>query len=109
MRLIHSAALTLSFMIVFSQTGAAQEMKWQRVELDGAFRSEGVCAADVNHDGKIDVIHGDAWYEAPNWTMHPIRKLGDYGDGSNGYSHSFANWAYDLNGDGWTDLICIDF
>ena len=25
----------------------------------------------------MDVIHGEAWYEAPNWTMHPIRELKD--------------------------------
>ena len=57
----------------------------------------------------MDVIHGDAWYEAPTWKMHPIRELKDRGDGAAGYSNSFANWTYDLNGDGWADLICIDF
>jgi hypothetical protein len=57
----------------------------------------------------MDVINGSAWYEAPNWTMHPLREVKDYKDGAAGYSNSFANWAYDLNGDGWTDLICIDF
>lgn len=79
------------------------------MQLDGVFRAEGVTVADVNRDGKLDVIHGEAWYEAPNWTMHPIRPLGDYKDGSAGYSHSFADFAYDINGDGWTDLISIDF
>src|SRR5205807_2476471 len=70
---------------------------------------EGVAIADVNKDGQMDVLNGEAWYEAPSWKLHPIRKLSDYGNGAGGYSHSFANWAHDLNGDGWTDLICIDF
>src|SRR5690242_11952584 len=87
----------------------ADEPKWQRIAVDGVFRSEGVAAGDINHDGRTDVINGQAWYEAPSWTMHPIRALEDFKDGAGGYSHSFANWTYDLNGDGWLDLICIDF
>jgi len=109
MRSILSIALTVSFGIVLSPAGRAEDIRWERIKIDEIFRSEGVAAADVNHDGKIDVLHGDAWYEAPTWKMHPIRELKDRGDGAAGYSNSFADWAYDLNGDGWADLICIDF
>ena len=49
--------------------------------IEGKFRSEGVAIADVNKDGKLDVLIGDSWYEAPSWTKHDIRKPGDYGDG----------------------------
>ena len=73
------------------------------------FRSEGVAVADVNRDGKMDILHAEAWYEAPDWKMHPIQKLGNYGDGLSSYSRSFCCWADDLNGDGWPDLIVIDF
>jgi hypothetical protein len=82
---------------------------WKKTVIDPKFRSEGVAVADVNRDGKMDIIHAEAWYEAPDWTMHPIQKLGDYGDGLAGYSRSFCCWAEDLNGDGFPDLIVIDF
>src|SRR5947209_9947295 len=82
---------------------------WKRTHLDPVFRSEGVAVADVNKDGKVDILNGEVWYEAPKWKMHEIRKPGKYGDGAHGYSHSFACWAEDLNGDGWPDLIVIDF
>lgn len=84
------------------------DVKWKRIQLDARFRSEGVAAADVNRDGKMDVIAGDVWYEAPNWTVHEIRKPGNFVAGK-GYSNSFCNFAYDINGDGWQDLIYVGF
>ena len=48
----------------------AQELKrttnisWKKTHLDRAFRSEGVTVADVNKDGKLDILNGEVWYEA---------------------------------------------
>ncbi len=109
MRPIQLAVFALSLSVVLLRSGLAEETRWERIKIDNVFRSEGVAAADVNHDGKMDVIHGDAWYEAPTWTMHPLRAMKDHGDGAGGYSNSFADWAYDINGDGWADLVCVDF
>ncbi len=86
----------------------AGDVQWKRLNLDKAFRSEGVAAFDVNQDGKIDVVAGDVWYEAPNWIMHEIRTPGTYFP-AKGYSQSFCNFGCDVNGDGWIDLICVGF
>jgi hypothetical protein len=89
----------------------AQDVRWKKTVVDKAFRSEGVAVADVNRDGKMDILVGDVWYEAPDWKVHEIRKPEDYGDGSGpgrkGYSRAFACWAADVNHDGWPDLIVI--
>ncbi len=87
----------------------AADPTWEKVVLDTKFRSEGVAVADVNKDGKMDVLAGEVWYEAPHWTPHEMQKPGDYGTGEKGYSHVFACWAEDLNADGYPDLIVIDF
>ncbi|WP_166822239.1 FG-GAP repeat domain-containing protein [Thalassoroseus pseudoceratinae] len=84
------------------------DSNWRKVVLDKAFRSEGVAAADVNHDGQMDVLVGDLWYEAPDWKIHEIRKPGEFVAGV-GYSGSFAMWAHDVNSDGWDDLIHVGF
>ena len=86
----------------------ADELTWRRVLIDATFRSEAVATADVNRDGKIDVLVGDLWYAAPDFEPHEIRKPGVYQfDG--GYSKAFAIWAYDVNADGWKDQIVVGF
>jgi len=88
---------------------SASVLHWKKTVVDKVFRSEGVAIADVNRDGKMDILVGDVWYEAPDWKMHEIRKPGSYGDGAHTYSECFACWAEDINGDGWPDLIVIPF
>jgi hypothetical protein len=108
-------ACTLPLLALFSVPPAAQETRatstitWKRSVLDRVFRSEGVAVADVNQDGKLDILNGEAWYEAPDWKMHEIRKLGNYGDGQRSYSQSFACWTEDFNNDGYPDVIVIGF
>jgi hypothetical protein len=82
---------------------------WKKTVIEARFRSEGVAIADVNKDGKLDVLIGDSWYEAPGWTKHDIRKPGDFGDGLRSYSNCMTCWADDVNGDGWVDQIVIGF
>ena len=82
---------------------------WKKTVLDKKFRAEGVAVADVNNDGKMDILTGEGWYEAPDWKFHEIQKPHNYGDGSGGYSNCFGCWAEDLNKDGYADLIVVDF
>ena len=108
-----SVGLTMASVGVLADSAPApaQGITWKKTVVDKIFRSEGVAIADVNRDGKMDVLAGDVWYEAPDWKVHEIRKPEEYGDGSGpgrkGYSRSFACWAADVNNDGWTDLIVI--
>jgi hypothetical protein len=83
-----------------------REVKFQKFTLDKEFRSEGVAVADVNGDGKMDVLAGNLWYEAPDWKAHEIAPPKQF-DAAKGYSNSFVNYAMDVNGDGWADQILI--
>lgn len=84
-------------------------VSWKKTDIEAKFRSEGAAIADINKDGKLDVLVGDSWYEAPTWIKHDIRKPGDYGDGLRSYSQCMTCWTDDINGDGWADQIVVGF
>lgn len=86
----------------------AQKITFKRTQLDNKFRSEGVAVGDFNGDGKLDVSSGSVYYAAPDWKMVPVLEEPKEYDPHN-YSNSFCNFADDINGDGRTDLIVVDF
>jgi hypothetical protein len=109
-RLLLSAFCTFTLLaLLAAQPPQPGPISWKKTTLDTRFRSEGVAVADVNKDGKNDILVGELWYEAPDWKPHEMQKPGDYKDGLGNYSRVFACWAEDLNKDSYLDLIVIDF
>ena len=37
--------------------------------------NESAAVADVNKDGRLDIIAGENWYEAPDWKKHRMREI----------------------------------
>ena len=108
---------------LLSLTGSAFSQKkpieFQKVILDSTYVSEGVTTGDIDRDGLVDIIAGDVWYKAPEWTRHEIRPLGLYygmmpeptrprGSGASYYARSIANFVKDIDGDGWLDVITMN-
>ena len=89
-----------------SANSPAERIHWRKLVVDPKFRAEGIAVADVNKDGRPDLLVGDLWYEAPKWTPHEIRPAGNY-EPATGYSRAFNVFAQDVDRDGWVDEIVV--
>ena len=104
LRSILAASVLLCFAI---SAVPAAEPSFKKITLDDKFRSEGVAIADINKDGKNDVIVGDYWYAAPDWKPNEIRKPRKPNRG--GYTEAFAVYEGDFNNDKWADVLVVPF
>jgi hypothetical protein len=94
--------------VCFGQSANKNSAVFKKHILTNEFLSEGVTVGDVNKDGKIDVLAGAFWFEAPHWKRHEIDSPKTYNPAKE-YSHSFLNFNMDVNLDEWTDLIMIGY
>lgn len=88
-------------------SNTVKELSFKKTVLNDVFISEGVAVADVNNDGKKDVLAGAWWFEAPSWKKHDLA-IPDTFTYDKGYSTTFLNFVIDVNKDGWMDLIRMD-
>jgi hypothetical protein len=85
-----------NFSALRSQT--TDPVRFKKIILTKDFVSEGVTTADVNRDGKTDILAGAFWFEAPAWTRHEISKSLIFSPDT-AFSNSFLNFSLDVNQD----------
>jgi hypothetical protein len=97
------------------------DLKFTKITIHNRFLAESVAISDFNHDGVLDIAAGRRWYAGPfgpNYDLSTGEHI--YRDGhedlpttgaeveiNTGVSDSWAAYSYDINGDGWDDIIQI--
>jgi hypothetical protein len=103
-----AGTIALSVATLASAQSPAPSLSFKRTAIDDVFRSEGVAVGDFNKDGHADIAAGTVWYQAPDWKLQFTGEVAPQYNPLR-YSHAFQTFADDLNGDGWTDLIVVDW
>ena len=93
------AILCLAAVLAWT-AGRPDEVPFQKHTLDLG-SNESCAVADINGDGKPDIVSGENWYEGPRWTKHKFRTL-PY---TNNYIDNFSDLPLDVNGDGRIDIV----
>src|SRR5437588_11064794 len=83
----------------------ADDLAFRRHVINADSEFMAAAAVDVNKDGKLDIVCGGYWYEAPTWKKHFLRKVEMSGGRPDGYAHQVL----DVNGDGWPDLVTVNW
>ncbi|MCX6632968.1 MAG: VCBS repeat-containing protein [Candidatus Solibacter sp.] len=104
-RTIVISLLALGAALALWSVSRPGEVPFEKTLIDGG-ASETAAFTDINGDGKLDIVSGEYWYEAPKWASHKFREL----EFVNGYIDNFADLPLDVNGDGRIDIVsCAGF
>lgn len=92
--------LLLAPLLVLFAAPRPAEIPFEKITLDlGA--NETAAIADLNNDGKPDIVSGENWYQAPTWRKHPFRQILF----ENSYVDVFSDLPLDVDGDRYTDIV----
>ena len=86
------------------------ESPFREKKLTDLFYGEGIAAGDLNRDGHQDVVAGPFYYLGPDFKIaREIYPSKTYNVDTPPYTDSFMQYVYDFNGDGWPDVLKVNF
>jgi hypothetical protein len=95
-------APALVSVLAVTQSAALPSFRTERLD---AGQSETAALADLNSDGKLDIVSSESWFEAPSWTKRPIRTI----PFTNNYVDNFSDLPVDVDANGHVDLVQIGY
>ena len=98
-------ALGILALLASATMARSGEPAWKQHAINDRSIFEAAGVFDVDGDGKLDIVSGDTWYKAPDWTPAKVRDVQRTGT----YTHDFATLPVDVNGDGKTDFATVSY
>lgn len=82
--------------------------RFERLQLSAEYFSEAANHGDFNRDGHPDLVSGPYWFEGPTFERRHQFYPADAVANLKRYSDNFLCFAYDINADGWDDVLVVD-
>src|SRR3954470_1664889 len=104
------ASIFVLAVVLTAAPGRSPDIPFRPLMIDNG-ASETAAVADINQDGRLDIVSGENWYEAarsgsgqgPSWTKHRFREL----NFTSNYYDNFSDLPVDVDGDGYPDLVRV--
>jgi len=106
-------SLTTSFLVLYvvlfaeanSRLSQAGDAPFRRHVIHAESTYSACAAMDVNRDGVPDIVAGGLWYAGPRFKPRRLREV----QAIRGRYDDYSNLPLDVNGDGWTDLVSVNY
>ena len=96
----------LILVAVLALPALGDEPRWKKHDINARSVFEAAGVFDVDNDGKLDIVAGDTWYNAPDWKPYHVRDLPPVG---RTYRNCFATLPPDVNLDGRMDFVSVSY
>ena len=107
--MIPRATLVVVVLVTCLPAFAQQDRPYGKIHISTKYWSEGAGIGDFNCDQVGDVVCGPYWYAGPDFkAKHEIYE-GKSFPNDRLYSNNFFSFGYDINDDGWDDVLTIGF
>jgi acetyl esterase/lipase len=104
MKFAVSCSLVL-FVVLHGHPIGGQEPRFAAQIINPAAEYPACAVFDVDQDGQVDIVSGGFWYAAPLWQKHFLRDV----EVIRGRFDDYSNLPLDVNGDGWLDLVSVNY
>lgn len=101
----HRATLIGVVVLIAQLQVQAGDLQFRRHVINPDTDYSAAAVVDVDRDGQLDIVCGGDWYQAPDWERHFVRHVPKI----RGRPDGFAHLALDVNRDGWTDIVTVNY